>query len=67
METADKVKQLTDIYHDIINKFTEDSNDAKTFNKLMEKYMVTDDEEIYNYLKCFYNILIKYGSDGDTY
>lgn len=67
METADKVKQLTDIYQDIINKFTEDSNDAKTFNKLMEKYMVTDDEEIYNYLKCFYNILIKYGSDGDTY
>ena len=67
MERVDKIKQLADNYQDIINKYTSDNNDAKTFNKLMEKYMATDDEEIYNYLNCFYNILTKYGSDGDTY
>jgi len=67
MERVDKVKQLADNYRDIINKYTADNNDAKTFNKLMEKYIATDDEEIYNYLNCFYNILIKYRSDGDTY
>ena len=67
MEKSDMVKQLAYNYQDIINKYTADSNDAKTFKRLMEKYAETDDEEIYNYLNCFYNILIKYGSDGDTY
>lgn len=67
MEMLGKIKQLSDRYQDIINKYTADSIYAKTFKQLSEKYVETDDEETYNYLNCFYNILIKYGSDGDTY
>lgn len=67
MGSVDKIKHLADNYQDIINKYTADSDDAKTFKRLSEKYVETYDEEIYNYLNCFYNILIKYRSDGDTY
>ncbi len=67
MEMLEKIKQLANNYQDIINKYSADSNYAKMFKRLSEKYVETYDEEIYNYLNCFYNILIKYGSDGDTY
>ena len=66
MDKKEKLDILNSRYLILAIKYDETDYAVKTFRRLVDKYSETDDEELYDYLNCFYNILFKFGSDGDT-